>query len=239
VHLKQHLKRIPELVPAYRHAWFLAQIVRDSFTNPKQVIDGALARGEWDYSVPEHQHRYGQVLEGVSKLRGSGDWGDVLEIGCAEGIFTEELALRARTVTVGDISAVAYARAAKRCAPYSHVRFLELDILKDAVPGQYDLAFVMGVLEMYHGATRLGRAIKNLARALRPGGLLVLNDPFLPFGLERSWWARFLAEGGRNHVAFIEGREGLHLVYYQEIDQPQGWPGYMVALFEKSADQRQ
>ena len=61
----------------------------------------------------------------------------------------------------------------------------------------------------------------------------------LPFGLERSWWARFLAEGGRNHVAFIEGREGLHLVYYQEIDQPQGWPGYMVALFEKSADQRQ
>jgi len=232
--VKRRLRRVPGLLPVYQQALWLKMMLRDEFYDLQSAVNGALTRQEWDYTVPVQQQRYARVLTAVSRLRGEPPWGDVLEVGCAEGLFTEQLAQRSALVTVCDISPVACERAAKHCASYPHVSFHRLDIARDPIPGRYDLAFVMGVLEMMHGRRKLGRIAANLARAIKPGGLLAINDSFLPFDLEQRWWTRWLAEGGQNRVAFIDGREGFRRVSYEEFTDAGQSPGYLVALLERT-----
>src|SRR6185369_6984933 len=50
---------------------------------------------------------------------------DALEIGCAEGSFSERLAKAAARLTAVDISAVALERAQKRLEKAKHVSFVE------------------------------------------------------------------------------------------------------------------
>lgn len=221
-------RRIPGLAAAYRHAQLLSDMARERWwSDPKEMNDRAIINREWCFESPSEQERYQRVLSAVHRVRGSAVWGDVLEVGCAEGLFTGELVGRSESVTTCDVSAVACERTAMR---WPAVAVRRLDIQTDRIPGTFDVVFAMCVMTYVHGRRRLDKVAANVADALEAGGLFVMNElRFHDPRIENCWWARWLGEGGLQLVRFVDGRHGLHLVH-EEIHER-----YVIAVYEKRA----
>jgi SAM-dependent methyltransferase len=123
----------------------------------------------------------------------------ILEVGCAEGHFTDQIAGRfpdAEVLAV-DLVPVALERARARCAGRPNVRFRCQDVGKESIGGTFDLVFCMGVLEYGPALSELDAVRAALVDALRPGGYLLLETHAVPPDLQRRWWARRLAWGAR------------------------------------------
>ncbi len=149
----------------------------------------------WSYETSFEALKYAQTLE----LAAQRPITRALELACAEGRFTLGLAAQAREVLAADISTVALERAARRCSDEKHVRLMQLDLFRDPVPGAFDLIVCSEVLYYANGESGLRATAEKLARALAPGGRLVLahtnvarDDPReeglawdVPFGAKR------------------------------------------------------
>jgi peptidoglycan/xylan/chitin deacetylase (PgdA/CDA1 family)/glycosyltransferase involved in cell wall biosynthesis/SAM-dependent methyltransferase len=122
----------------------------------------------WDYTNPYERTKYRQTLDAVP-----GRVGRALELGCAEGHFTEQLAGRVGELVAADISQTALDRARARCAGFENVEYLRLDVATDPLPGGFDLIVCSEILYYLDGRPELDAAAARLARALRPGGRLV------------------------------------------------------------------
>jgi peptidoglycan/xylan/chitin deacetylase (PgdA/CDA1 family) len=129
----------------------------------------------WEYTSQYEQRKYRETLALLPRHIGS-----ALEIGCAEGVFTQMLADRVDRLTAVDISRTAIARAQARCAELSNVDFRQLDLF---APEPYDLqdlgdgfdVVVCGEVLYYApdlDALRIG--LERLIAALKPGGSLVV-----------------------------------------------------------------
>ncbi|XYH98676.1 SDR family NAD(P)-dependent oxidoreductase [Sorangium sp. So ce1128] len=87
--------------------------------------------------------------------------------------------------------------------PGLEFRVLDIEKAPDGqgfTPGEFDIAIATNVL---HATKNVGRTLSNVARLLRPGGLLILNEvtavqrfTTLTFGLLDGWWL-FDDEGAR------------------------------------------
>lgn len=141
-------------------------------------------------------------LAAMDEALGAGALGPVLEVGCAEGHFTEKLSRRASRVLAVDISAVALARARKR-AP--RAVFVEADLLswEPGAEGPFD-AIILGDVLYYLDRPGVGAEFEALfpriASWLKPGRRLILahgyaNDKELAH--RRSFRERFESAGLR------------------------------------------
>jgi peptidoglycan/xylan/chitin deacetylase (PgdA/CDA1 family) len=123
----------------------------------------------WKYTSPYEQRKYEQTLA----LLPDDTRGKVLEIGCAEGHFTVQLAPLVEHLHATDLADLALERAAQRCAAFDNVSYAQLDILNDPLEGAYD-AIVCSELLYYMGdLASLKRVGAKIASALAPGGVLV------------------------------------------------------------------
>jgi peptidoglycan/xylan/chitin deacetylase (PgdA/CDA1 family)/SAM-dependent methyltransferase len=124
----------------------------------------------WGYTSPYEQRKYEHTLA----LLPAQPIKRALELACAEGHFTELLAPRARKLVAADIAQQALDRARQRCAAYPHVRYVQLDLRTDPVPGLFDLIVCSEIL--YYVGNRFGLAAvaRKLADALKPGGHLLM-----------------------------------------------------------------
>ena len=237
---KPVLRRVPGLASTYRLTKFLSRSAYLRWWLDGQArADRAYRLGLWKYDLPRVLERYRLVLSAVGSRLGAETWGDALEMGCAEGAFTVELAPRCRSVTACDISPVACARAAERCAHYSNVRVQQLNVIREPVAGKYDMAFLMEVLEAIRGRKQIEEVVGKMAGALRSGGILVFCDYRLPPAIRSDWWSRWILEGGDNLAAFIGSNFGLQLVHQEIYAGGQGIPeytGHVIALFEKCSE---
>jgi peptidoglycan/xylan/chitin deacetylase (PgdA/CDA1 family) len=100
-----------------------------------------------------------------------------LEIGCAEGHFTIELAERADHVTAIDISTKALLRAAKRCASSPHVFFEHRDAFSRLPDGPFDLIVCAEVLYYVKNRFALRSTARCIAASLRESGYVLLTHP--------------------------------------------------------------
>ena len=117
-----------------------------------EVLSNALARA-------------GAAVSGVS----------VLDVGCGTGFWTEYYASRGARYTGVDIAQVSIDRLAAR---YPAQRFVRADV-SDGVPGgPYDIVNVFDVLYHVTDETRWQAALRHLAAAVAPGGLLLVTDVF-------------------------------------------------------------
>lgn len=128
-------------------------------------------------SNPREALKYERTLA----LCGAGPFARALEIGCAEGAFTERLAPRCRKLDALDISAVAVQRAADRTRSLPGVscerRTLPVEFEKEA----FDLIVASDVL-YYLSVSDLEAALSAFERALAPGGGLVFVHYAPPMG---------------------------------------------------------
>jgi SAM-dependent methyltransferase len=123
----------------------------------------------------------------------------ILEIGCAEGHFTEQIARRfpEADVLAVDLVPLAVQRAIARCDAWRHVRFQCVDVGKAPVQGSFDLIFCMGVLEYGPAFAEVETIRRSIVDALAPGGLVVVETHAAPSDLGDRWWAHRLLWGAR------------------------------------------
>ena len=232
------LRGIPGIRSSYREARFLARIARERWWVERQRrMDEIHLTREWDFDSPVEQERYRRILNAVKSRLALERWGDALEIGCAEGAFTLQLANYCDSVSAYDISMLACERAAQRCAGHSNVRIAQLNLVKQPIPGTYDLIFAMDVLEFAFGRKELTDTAGKLLNALRKGGLLVLSSCGLMAELQSRWSARWLLGHKGDIAGFLETNFKLRRVYKELYPEaPNAIPGYLqhvIALFEK------
>lgn len=144
----------------------------------------AAERDPWSYATPYEELKYEQT---IAMIEAGGGTGRVLELACAEGMFTERLAPRVGELLATDIAQIAVDRTAARCAGLPNVRVARLDIARDAIPSGYDTIVCSEVLYYLGGRKTLGGVARKLAAALRPGGHIVtahcnvvVDDPTAP-----------------------------------------------------------
>jgi len=151
----------------------------------------------YHFSDDLEQFRFQRALEILAQAKCERPFGQVLEVGCAEGMFTEMLAPLCRTLMATDISQVALGRARQRCEAISNVTFREWDVRCNPVEGTFDLIVATGVLEYIQRPATL-RAVRNkLVDALRPGGHLLLGNTVTTHSIEKTWVGRILIRGTR------------------------------------------
>lgn len=138
-------------------------------------------------------------LEAMDQALGTVPLGAALEVGCAEGHFTEKLAKRAARVIALDISAVALERARKR-APAA---FIEADLMTwdPGLFAPFD-AIVLGDVLYYLDRPGVSGEFEALfprvASWLKPGGRLILAHGYAgdkEFVHRRFFRERFEAAG--------------------------------------------
>lgn len=214
--LRRRLGRIGFL----RSGWYLALALKEAwFYSP------ARSRGEfnqeferradpWNYDTTpcERLHHRGEaeMLDGV---RGGGRFRKALEVGCAEGAFTEMLAERCEFLLASDVSPIALARARGRRLWGESVQFAELDLCLDPLPGTFDLIVVAHVLEGILNPFVLRKARDKLVKGLCPGGfLLIASTSDKDSVAENAWWGRYLIRGGERINAFMVQHPALTVV---------------------------
>jgi len=241
--LKRILRHFPALyelasliIFLVEEAWFAAWV----WMAPKRFMDQSHRSRSWNFETPDCQEFHYRVLSVLTDRIGLDRWGDALEVGCSEGVFTSYLASRCRSVLACDISPVARQRAAERCLQYPNVCVGLLDLARDEVKGQYDLIFVMDILSCIRGRNRLASAVKKLETALRDGGVLIYTDNSMPLDILRSWgshrwWSSFLAMMEPDDcVHLLKTRCRLQLVWREQyLPDLKGGRDNMIALLQK------
>jgi peptidoglycan/xylan/chitin deacetylase (PgdA/CDA1 family)/SAM-dependent methyltransferase len=127
----------------------------------------------WRYTSPYEQTRYEQTLSLLPQVQID----KALEMGCAEGHFTVQLAPRVGSLIAADFSQVALGRAAERCRHRQNILFQQMDLTTDPLPQNLDLIVCSQVLNYMNDLTELKAVVDKLATALKPEGyILMAND---------------------------------------------------------------
>jgi SAM-dependent methyltransferase len=104
-----------------------------------------------------------------------------LEVGCAEGAFTERLATRCDAVVGTDISEVAIERARSRFAGRPEIELQRRTRPLDFPDGTFDAIVCSDVVYLWErGIVEIG--LSTMVERLRPGGALVLLHYLGTFG---------------------------------------------------------
>src|SRR5688572_12581364 len=101
---------------------------------------------------------------------------EILELGCGQGVCSEKINLIGRNYTGLELSALLVHRAQKLYGQANR-RFIEGDIYK--LPFADDSFDAIFAVSIWHLLKDLGKATKELARVLKPGGsfLIISANP--------------------------------------------------------------
>jgi trans-aconitate methyltransferase len=122
---------------------------------------------------------------------GLGIAGDVLEIACGTGIWTVELARRAKTLTALDSAPEMVAIAEDRTASFD-VTFINTSVFDWTPDTSYDVIFFAAWLS-HVPEDRFEAFWQKVAQALRPGGRVVVVDELPERAHVETWREREIA----------------------------------------------
>jgi ubiquinone/menaquinone biosynthesis C-methylase UbiE len=125
----------------------------------------------WNWESPAGKIRWKRRVEMLCSAIREG-W-NVLELGCGTGYFTKELAQTKANITAIDISPVLI-HEAERIVNRPNVKFI--------IDNAYQMAFkdetfdaIVGSSVLHH--LDIGKAITELYRVLKPGGIIAFTEP--------------------------------------------------------------
>lgn len=136
----------------------------------------------WNYEASPYERRKYELKLALLPRRpnpSAPPYRRVLELGCAEGVFTCQLAEAGvgQEVVGVDFVPQALARARGRC-PRPDVKFHAMDITAELPPGKFDLVFCSEILYYLGSLSQIRRIAGRLCRKLEVGGHLVLVGPW-------------------------------------------------------------
>jgi SAM-dependent methyltransferase len=227
--------RLLRRVGFLRSSLYLAIELRRSWREPGDCSPAEIGRelarerDPWNYETsPIERERFRKQSLMIDAVRAGSAFHRGLEIGCAEGLYTEELASRCASLLVLDISPAALAHARGRKPWPASVRFASFDLRTDAIPGSFDLIVASGVLEYFSRPSTMAMVREKLVAALRPGGYLLVETTRCNPLVERAWWGRWLVRGKWIN-AFIARHPSLAIAT-QRTDEH-----FAISLFRKAA----
>jgi SAM-dependent methyltransferase len=103
----------------------------------------------------------------------------VLDVGCGTGFFTAWYVAHGAQVTGVDIAPTSVERLQKQ---FPAAKFVLADIGETDLEGSWDLVNAFDVLYHIVDDARWEAAVRRLAQAVAPGGLLLVTDTFAPLG---------------------------------------------------------
>lgn len=103
---------------------------------------------------------------------------NVLEVGCADAFGTRIVQQAVKRVTAVDVDPVFIADAKERMNPHWAFEVLVHDILRGPVPGAFDAAYALDVLEHIPEADE-DLFVRNVLRSLTPTGIAIFGMPSL------------------------------------------------------------
>ena len=187
------------------------------------------ARDPWDATSEYERTKAARTLSLLPPDRAR----RALEVGCAGGHFTAELARRVDRLLAVDLSERALAAAAERCRglpDIQNVGFERLDVRAQPPAGPFDLIVVSEVLHYLPDRAELERVIGSLLERLEPGGhLLVAHALSIVDQPARTGFDWQCAFGGERIAATIAAAPGV--CHRRGIRTPL----YRVDLFRKQA----
>lgn len=140
-----------------------------------QLLNRELATDDpWGLDAnPFERERHTQMLR-LSLAQGS--IANALEVGCAAGAFTVQLAPHCQRLTVIDVVPQAIEKARRRMKDPPHISWIVSDVQQFAPDERFDLIVVAEVLYYVGGIAEMRAAVRNLVRMLAPGGHLVFGS---------------------------------------------------------------
>ena len=99
----------------------------------------------------------------------------VLDVGCGTGFFTDYYLGRGAQVTGLDITSASIERLRAR---FPRASFVLADVSEASLEERYDVVNAFDVLYHITDDDRWGAAVRNLAAAVAPGGVLLVTDLF-------------------------------------------------------------
>lgn len=142
----------------------------------------------WDYAnSPYEQRKYARTLAMLPPAPG-GAYPRALEVGCSEGVFTEQLIRQGRaSYVLGiDVDEQACDRARQRCQGVPGIQIEVGDALQMPLAGPFDAIFCGETLSHLGSLGRIRAMADRLVPLLAPGGYLVLVDSW-PKGRFLHW----------------------------------------------------
>jgi len=131
----------------------------------------SVKKDPWNYRSSDYeQSKYQDTLS----MLPDGLIGDALEVGCAEGVFTQMLAPRVTNLTGLDVSSTALERAGKALTGTPNVTFSCLNIADENPKGKYNLIVVSEVLYYMGSNANIGAVAARIVEWLHPNGHLIL-----------------------------------------------------------------
>ena len=159
---------------SYRPKEFWDQRLRDQFD-----LRGT---GETGLSVAYNEACYNlrrEVLDRALREAGADPAGQrVLDVGCGTGFFTHYYLERGGIVTGIDIAPTSIERLKAR---HPQATFILGDVSETPVAGAFAIVNAFDVLYHITDDARWESAVRHLARAVAPGGVLLLTDLFTEF----------------------------------------------------------
>jgi 2-polyprenyl-3-methyl-5-hydroxy-6-metoxy-1,4-benzoquinol methylase len=216
-------------VPFLRNVWHFVraffEFVRDPWRKPSYFERHFATPDPWGYETGEEHKRLLRAMSMLENIQ-HGKFRQALEVGCAEGIFTEMLSERCESLVAADFATTALQRARMR-PPNAQIHFDIFDLRHDPIPGTFDLVTAMDVLDTIFRPGVLKRVRDKLVGALEPGGYLLLVSTRQDKMFETEWWGRLLLRGGKNISDFIAAHPCLRMVSADTTDT------HVFALFRK------
>jgi 2-polyprenyl-3-methyl-5-hydroxy-6-metoxy-1,4-benzoquinol methylase len=227
--------RMLRRMPFLRSGLYLAVEIWRRFSETKglskEMIDREfrLQDDPFQYNTtPSEGIRFVQQAKILDSVQRGNRFQRALEIGCAEGIFTEIMAERSQSLMVLDISPTALAKTRQRKNWGDYVHFQEWDLQHDAVPGTFDLIVAAGVLEYLYGLRKFRKVRAKLVAALCPAGYLLVQSTRANPVVENAWWGKYIIRGERINKFFSQDKK-LQVMDWVTTDN------YVITLFRRAS----
>lgn len=137
-----------------------------------------LRRGRYDHGEADNDAWFAEQAEARSFLIEAIPAGEVADLACGTGIWTEQLAAHASHVTAIDGSVAMLAKAEERLVrsgAIDRVTFIQGDLFAWRPSSQFDAIF-LGFFLSHVPEDRIDGVLQSVAAALKPGGRMLFID---------------------------------------------------------------
>jgi len=234
--IRHSVARIGPLRSGYYLLRSIREAVQDSSERGRAELNLEFEgkKDPWNYATtPNQLERIRSEIGMLDAVRGKERFRNALEIGCAEGLFTEKLSPLCERLLAVDISSVALDRARMRLGK-GGVDFALWDMRADPIPEAYDLIVVIHAMEYVRNPLCIRRVRTKLVKGLSHGGYLLLGTMKVADIYEDAWWGRFLLRSGNRINDFFARHRGLKVVRTAQFPLGKDHRAYDVLLQKRS-----